>query len=70
MATINLEHDVHVIEVASLDDEYQKNFSKPYIVQFADGSIMEFDTDEDACLFQRQWRHDMKVFAAINQPEV
>lgn len=55
----NQTDDVHVIEVASLDDEHQKNFHSPYIVQFVSGDVIEFDTDEAACLFQRLWRKQL-----------
>ena len=48
--------DVDVIDRDMLDDEYAKNFTKPWLVQFADGEIIQFDTEEDACAYQREWR--------------
>jgi hypothetical protein len=48
--------DVYVIERDSLDIEYAKMFKKPWLVQFENGAIREFDTEEEACAFQREHR--------------
>ena len=48
--------DVDVIDRGMLDGEYAKKFTKPWLVQFADGEIIQFDTEEDACAYQREWR--------------
>lgn len=48
-------HDVAVIDRDTLDEEHRKYF-KPWLVQFADGEIWEYDTEEEACAEQRAWR--------------
>lgn len=41
--------DVDVIDVASLDEEHQQLFDKPWLCQHEDGTIVQFDTEHDAC---------------------
>ena len=48
--------DVDVIERAALPGEEALLFEKPWLVQFADGQIDLYDTEEEACAFQRSWR--------------
>ena len=48
--------DVDVIEVAMLDDEYASQFEKPWLVQWEDGTIKQYDTEDEACAIQRQHR--------------
>lgn len=54
MRTINEDHDVVVIDAASLD--HPEHFDSPWLVQFADGQIDGYDTEDAACEFQRIWR--------------
>ncbi len=48
--------DCDVFPRAMLDAEYQKNFCLPWLVHFPDGHIVELETEETACLVQREWR--------------
>ena len=48
--------DVDVIARDMLDEAHRKLHPCPWLVQFADGQIAHFDTEEDACAFQRGWR--------------
>ena len=45
--------DIDVIETASLDEG---TFDKPWIVQFHNGRIVEFDSEDDACHYQKSYR--------------
>jgi hypothetical protein len=45
-----------VIEVGTLDKEYQKQFSKPWIFQEEDGTTFEFSDEHSACYAQRYSR--------------
>lgn len=49
--------DVDVINTDSLDDAHAAKFDQQWIVQFADGSYEGFDTEDEACAYQRAWRH-------------
>lgn len=49
-------NDVDVVDRDSLDDEHRPLHHKPWLVQFVDSRILYFDTEEDACTFQRRWR--------------
>jgi hypothetical protein len=53
---VNRERDVHVTPVHILSEEYQANFEKEWLVEFASGEVLEFDTEDQACAFQRDWR--------------
>lgn len=53
--------DVDVIDRAMLDPEHAKNFACPWLVQEADGRVHQFDTEEAACAFQREWRIKHKL---------
>jgi hypothetical protein len=48
--------DVTVIEVCSLDEKIAERFPKPFAVQWADGSTVDCDTEEEACEIQRMAR--------------
>jgi uncharacterized phage-like protein YoqJ len=48
--------DCEVIERAALDRADQLNHRKAWLVQFSDGSILEYDTEEEALATQRHWR--------------
>lgn len=47
---------VDVIEVASLDAEHAAKFKKPWLIQFSDGGILEFNDEGSACKYQREHR--------------
>lgn len=49
-------HDVEIFEVSSLDEQYQSNFKKPWLIQFANGCTVEFDTEDEACEYQMGFR--------------
>ncbi|AJD82999.1 hypothetical protein PJWF_00106 [Achromobacter phage JWF] len=49
-----MNYKTDVIERASLDETHSALFSKPWLVQHQDGSIEEFDTEEEACARQRE----------------
>jgi len=53
---VNRKLDVQVTPVHTLDEEYQANFKKEWLVEFASGDILEFDTEDQACAFQQDWR--------------
>lgn len=46
--------DVHVFHRDALDNP--EHWDSPWLVQFSDGSVDGYDTEEAACLFQRRWR--------------
>lgn len=48
--------DVRVIPVALLDEENALRFNKAWLIQHANGSILEFDTEEEALAYQRSHR--------------
>lgn len=48
--------DSVIVEVSSLDDEAAEKFSKPWLIQFADGQHIECETEEMACGIQRHHR--------------
>jgi hypothetical protein len=58
-----MDQDVHVIERDSLDIEHSKMFNKPWLVQFENGAIKTFDTEEEACAFQREhrWQNGLDI---------
>lgn len=39
-----------------LDEEYQANFNKPWLFEDENGIIQQFETEEEACAAQRDWR--------------
>lgn len=41
-------HDAEIVNVSDLEDEYVVNFSKNWAIQFHDGTVMEFDTENEA----------------------
>ena len=49
-------NDVDVFERAALDDEHAALHPREWLLQFHDGTIWYFDTEDEACAFQRQWR--------------
>lgn len=46
-------YDVTIIDVCELEEEYANAFSKCWAIQFADGTVMQFDTEDEACEAQR-----------------
>lgn len=66
--TDNKQHDVHVIDRDTLDDEHAAHFSKPWLVQFADGDVWQFDTEEEACACQREWRGEIGLDPMTGEP--
>lgn len=48
--------DVHVRETAELDPEAAENFPKDWFINYADCSHDDFDTEEEACKAQRDYR--------------
>ncbi len=50
------EKDVTIIEVGTLDEEFAKKFSKRWAVQWSNGSLIDCDTEEEACAIQRKAR--------------
>lgn len=46
---MKFENILDVIEVCSLDEEYSKKFSKPWITQNCEGKTVEFDSEREAC---------------------
>lgn len=48
--------DLEIIDVAGLDLEYANTFSKDWAVQYADGTIIHCDTEDDACILQQKHR--------------
>lgn len=54
--TKNQQHDVDVICVDDLEEEFKVGFTKPWAIQFADGSCLQYDTEDDACEAQRKYR--------------
>ena len=55
------ETDVEVIEVDTLDEDYQKNFKLDWLVQWPDGKIKEFSTEKEACAEQRDHRKRVRI---------
>lgn len=53
-ATINKDHDVSLMARDDLD--HPERFKKPWLVQFANGKLLEFDNEKDAAKYQRDWR--------------
>lgn len=51
--TQNIQHDVDIIDVSDLEPEFAQNFTKPWAIQYADGSVVEFDTEDGACTAQQ-----------------
>ncbi|MBR1090628.1 hypothetical protein JQ621_24445 [Bradyrhizobium manausense] len=53
--------DVYILSRDSLGPTVQRFFSKPWLVQFEDGTILEYDTEHGARELQRKWRiaHDL-----------
>ena len=49
----NMQHDVDIIDVSDLEPEFAENITKPWAIQYADGSVVEFDTEEGACTAQQ-----------------
>lgn len=60
--------DVHVIPVENLDDEHAANFSKPWLVQYPDGTILEFDDEAAACTHQGLHRQAMGLNEETGEP--
>jgi len=60
--------DCAVIAVDSLDLELQSQFKKPWLVEWADGSIDEFDTEDEACARQREHRKANGLDAMTGEP--
>jgi hypothetical protein len=56
MRTDNTKYDVDVIETAALDNP--QHYDSPWLVQFADGQLDGYATEEAACAFQRAWRQE------------
>lgn len=54
MTTNNSAYDVHVFARDTLDKP--SDFTFPWLVQFADGTITGYSTENEACKFQRAWR--------------
>lgn len=50
--------DCDVIARAALDPDTARQFDLPWLVQYPDGSIHQFETEDQACTFQRAWRID------------
>lgn len=50
--------DIALIDRDSLDDKHKAIFDKPWLLQEADGSLEEFDTEEEAAAAQRAWREE------------
>ncbi len=48
--------DCHVYHRGTLDEEHAALFPKPWIVEYPDASKDLFDTEDEACERQRQWR--------------
>jgi hypothetical protein len=63
------ELDVDVIDVAGLDEVHAAGFSKPWLVQSANGAFIEFDTEDEARTFQRGWRalHGLNAMTGQNE---
>lgn len=53
----------------SLDIEYAKMFKKPWLVQFENGAIEEFDTEALACGYQRRHRRQNGLNILTGEPE-
>lgn len=47
------QYTTNVTSVYMLDEEFASQFSKPYLLEFPDGRIEEFDTEDEACKRQR-----------------
>lgn len=64
--------DVHVIERDGLDIEYAKLFKRPWLIQFENGKIEQFDTEEEACAFQRdyRWHHGLDIHTGEPRQEI
>ena len=60
---MNTQSDVDVIDRDMLDDNHQLLHSKPWLVQFENGEILYFDSEDAACNFQLDWR----IKHSINQ---
>ena len=46
--------DVHVFSRDDLDNP--EHWDSPWLVQFSDGSVDGYSTEEEACAAQRTWR--------------
>lgn len=51
---IGSDYIVDVIDRIMLDAEHMAFFKKPWLVQWPDGTIEEYDTEEEACARQRE----------------
>lgn len=45
--------DVEILDVSAVDEEYADAFTKDWGIVFANGTVMQFDTEEEACEAQR-----------------
>lgn len=52
MTRINEEADVEVVSREVLGEEHQGNFSRPWLVVYPNGFVVEHDTEEAACAHQ------------------
>lgn len=52
--TVNSDHDVHVFHRDMTD--HPADYNWPWLVEYADGTIDGYDTEDLACAFQREWR--------------
>lgn len=59
--------DCDVIPRDMLDAEFAKNFEKPWIVE-GPGRQLQFDTEDEACAFQRDWRTKNGLDPMTGQP--
>lgn len=45
--------DVEILDVSAVDEEYADAFTKDWGIVFANGTVMQFDTEDEACEAQR-----------------
>lgn len=56
--------DLDVFERAVLDEVHAARFEKPWLAQYASGTVVQFDTEDQACAFQAEHRARYNVAVA------
>ena len=59
MTRTNEEADVEVVAREMLDEENQRSFSRPWLVVYPNGFVVEHDSEEAACEHQVTHRNAM-----------
>lgn len=60
--------DLDIVDRSMLDAEHSVNFPKPFIGEDSECHQWHFDTEEEACAFQRGWRAARNLDIMTGEP--